>query len=267
MNLLTFDIEDWFHTHQNRQYYSGHIWKNLPSKVEEGTELILNMLDELGLKATFFILGWVAEYHPDLIKRIHAKGHEIGAHSHWHHNPQLLKPEDFEKDLRLCLNVIQDVTGEKVTTYRAPGFNLNLKDGWAFEILAENGIEVDSSVQISSSGKMPPLMVNAGDKEIMEFPLITTSMGIPYSGGGYFRVLPKSYIDYFIKNRTYNLLYFHPRDFDADYPFSNLFSFFRNSLNAINTKSSREHLVKILRELETSTIKDAVYKYKNQSNA
>jgi len=233
--------------------------------VEEGTALILSMLDNLGLKATFFILGWVAEFHPELVKKIHAKGHEIGAHSHWHHNPQLLSPDNFDKDLKRCLAHIQNLIGEKVTAYRAPGFNLRLKDDWAFHILAENGIEVDSSVQIRTAKNNPPLIVNMGNSEILEFPLITTSAGIPYSGGGYFRVMPVRLSKYFFRERDYNLLYFHPRDFDADYPFSNLFSLFRNSLNSFNTKFCRQRLIKVLGELETCTMKEAAIKYKNKN--
>ncbi|RLD88799.1 MAG: hypothetical protein DRJ09_07670, partial [Bacteroidetes bacterium] len=253
----------WFHTHQNRQYYSGHIWEALPSKVEANTDIILALLDELELKATFFVLGWVAAHNPDVVKKIHAKGHEIGAHSHWHHNPQLLKPDDFEKDIQLCLSHIQDLTGEKVTAYRAPGFNLKLKDNWAFEILAKNGIKVDSSVQINRMKNNPPVVIKAGDSEILEFPLITSSIGIPYSGGGYFRVLPKFYINHFIRKHDYNLLYLHPRDFDDHYPFSNLFSLFRNLLNSINTSICRDHLIDVLSELETCTIKEAAIKYKS----
>ncbi len=263
MNILTFDIEDWFHTHQNRQDYSGHIWKDLPSKVELNTERILTLLDELELQATFFILGWVAAYYPDLIKKIHAKGHEIGAHSYWHHNPQLLSKEGFDKDLKMCLSHIQDLTGEKVTTYRAPGFNLRLKDKWAFEILAENGIETDSSVEINKKNTPVPIVMNAGDKKILEFPLITTLFGLPYSGGGYFRAIPQKIVEYYFKKRAYNLIYLHPRDFDAQYPFSNLFSFYRNCLNKINTKQCKNNLKRILLEHNTITMGEAVANFKN----
>ena len=112
MHILTFDIEDWFHTHQYRYQYSGHIWETLPPKVEENTGRILDLLERLGLKATFFVLGWVADRHPGLVKTIQAKGHAIGAHSYWHHNPRLLSEKDFEKDVKHCLAILENITGE-----------------------------------------------------------------------------------------------------------------------------------------------------------
>lgn len=258
MNILTFDIEDWFHTHQNRKYYSGHIWKDLPSKVMLNTDIILELLDEIGIKATFFVLGWVAVYHPGVVKKIHSKGHEIGAHSHWHHNPQLLSPEDFNKDLKLCLDAIENVTGEKVTMYRAPGFNLKLGDKWAFEILAENGIIIDSSVQKNYCKRSIPVTLNTNNYEIYEFPLVTTPIGLPYSGGGFFRALPYRFVDYYFSKRDYNLIYLHPRDFDTDYPISNLFSVYRNLLNKFNTVNCQTKLLKLLKKYNTVTMGEAM---------
>ncbi len=258
MNILTFDIEDWFHTHQNRQRYSGHIWRDLPSKVADNTDRILNMLDVHGLKATFFVLGWVARYYPDVVRKIRHKGHEVASHSYWHHNPHLLSPEDFEKDLKLSLDVLQDITGTKVTAYRAPGFNLNLKDNRAFEIMAENGITIDSSVQLSRYPNEIPLSVKAGEKTILEFPLVATRMGIPYSGGGYFRALPVKFIDGLFSQENYHLLYFHPRDFDPKNPSTNLFPFWRNRINNINTDQCMGKLEEILSKYKTTTIGKAV---------
>lgn len=263
MNILTFDIEDWFHTHENRKYLSGHIWKELPARVEANTDHILQMLDELDLKATFFILGWVAEYHRGLVKRIHSKGHEIAVHSNWHHNARLLSPEDFEKDLVMCLSRLTDITGSPVVTYRAPGFSLRLKDQWAFDIMAANGIKVDSSVQLSSSHNDIPIIIEAGDTQIIEFPLIKSAFGFPYSGGGYFRAMPQPMLDYFFRDKKYRLLYFHPRDFDPDNPYSNIFSLYRNMMNSINTGGGMDRLKRILNSHDTCTVGEAVEQYNN----
>ncbi len=257
MNILTFDIEDWFHTHQNRQRYSGHIWRDLPSKVADNTDRILNMLDASGLKATFFVLGWVARYYPDVVRKIYDKGHEIASHSYWHHNPHLLSPEDFEKDMKLSLDVLQDITGSKVSAYRAPGFNLRLKDYWAFEILATHGITVDSSVQLRPFPEEIPLSVEAGGKTILEFPLVTTRIGLPYSGGGYFRALPMILVSRLFSQRDYHLLYFHPRDFDPENPSVNFFSFWRNRMNNINTDRCLEKLENVISNYKTMTMGEA----------
>ena len=263
MNILTFDIEDWFHTHQNRQRYTGHIWKDLPSRVEKNTGAILDVLEKHELKATFFILGWVAKYHPDLVRKIHSKGHEIAAHSYWHHNPHLISPSNFEKDLKMCLDEIQNVTGDKVTADRAPGFNLFLRDAWAFEILAENGITIDSSVQLLRMPKSIPLHIKIGERSIYEFPLLTSNYGFPYSGGGYFRLLPLSVLKYLFRKQEYNLIYLHPRDFDKDNPNTNLFSFFRNGLNSINTDGCMSKLEAVLSEFKTVTLSQALVQYDN----
>jgi len=257
MHIITFDIEDWFHTHQNRQYYSGHIWSELPARVEVNTARILDMLDELNLRATFFILGWVADHHPELVKQIQKKGHEIAAHSYWHHHANLISPTDFEKDLVLCLSRLQDITGDKVTAYRAPGYSLQLKDKWAFEILAANGISIDSSIQIRGNLHHVPIVVNTTGSQILEFPLLTTPFGFPYSGGGYFRVLPQVLLEYFFSGQGYRLLYFHPRDFDPENPFANMFSLFRNVLNSYNTDVCMDRLKKILTQSPCCTLGEA----------
>jgi polysaccharide deacetylase family protein (PEP-CTERM system associated) len=265
MNILTFDIEDWFHTHQNRRRTSGHIWKALPPKVEENTERILDLLERLERKATFFVLGWVAERHPELIKKIHAQGHAIGAHSYWHHNPQLLSEKDFEKDVKQCLNVLENITGEKITAYRAPGFNLRLKDKWAFEILDAYGIRADSSVQLWSSSRQVPITIKTARNQILEFPLITSPLGLPYTGGGYFRAVPQRLFQYLFRQQDYHLLYFHPRDFDPDNPASNLFSFSRNQLNRFNTGKCMNRLEQLLENIDTCTLHEAAAKYLNSS--
>ncbi len=257
INILTFDIEDWFHTHQNRHQYSGHIWDRLPPKIVPNTGRILDMLEEHGLKATFFILGWVAKREPALIRKIQAGGHEISAHSFWHHNPHQLSLADFEKDLKLCLDILQDITGEKVTAYRAPGFNLRLKDTNYFSILASHGITTDSSVELSRMPRNIPVVLKGRDYEIMEFPLVTTFFGLPYSGGGYFRALPAAYVKHLFKKQPYRLFYFHPRDFDPDCPSTNLFSFYRNRLNRLNTRKCPVKLEMILKQYHTTTLKEA----------
>jgi polysaccharide deacetylase family protein (PEP-CTERM system associated) len=258
MNILTFDIEDWFHTHKNRQQFSGYTWKNLPAKVEPNTDKILEMLDELELKATFFVLGWVAKNHPKLIKKIQSRGHEIGSHSYWHHNPHLITESDFEKDLKLSISAIQDVTGKKVTAYRAPGFNLFIKDQWAFDILFENGITVDSSIEVLPSQWKAPFYIEAGKTKILEFPLLFSQYKFPFTGGGYFRTIPLPILKSLFKEQEYHLFYLHPRDFDKDTPTSNMFSFFRNQLNTYNTAICLNKLKSILTDYKTISINQAV---------
>ncbi len=262
MTILTFDIEDWFHTHENRKYYSGHIWKKLPSRVEENTNRLLGILDEYNRKATFFVLGWVADMYPKLIKQIHSKGHEIAAHSYWHHNARLLTPEDFEKDLKRNLASLESIIGEKVIMYRAPGYSLKLSSKLAFEILVNNGISIDSSIQLFNSAYKAPFELNINNSSILEFPLLKTRLGFPYSGGGYFRVLPESILLDSFKKSDYNLLYLHPRDIDYENPSSNIFSAFRNWFNGYNTKNTLTKLSSLMDQHSTLTMGEAANIFK-----
>ncbi len=247
MLILTFDIEDWFHTHQNRNLYSGHIWDTLPSGIQKNTDRILDLLEKTGHKATFFILGWVVKLHPGLIRKISRAGHELAAHSNWHHNPNLLNPEDFEKDLILCKNRIEDVSGVKIAIYRAPGFSLGLKDEWAFDILIKNGIEIDSSIKLKRNKDVHgPFVIKTSSSQIIEFPLMAMASGFSWSGGGYFRALPESFIDNVFKQDEYNLIYLHPRDMDNKNPVTNMFSLYRNLLNSYNTGKCTKKLIRLL---------------------
>ena len=268
MHILTFQITDWFHNQNDRRYISGHIWKSLPIRIDENTNRILELLEEFEVKATFFILGWVSENHPGLVRRIYEAGHEIAAYSNWHHSAKRLVPEDFEKDLVMCLSRLENVTGEQITSYRAPGFSLRLKDQWAFDILAAKGITVDSSVELIGQKHKTPIIIKAGDKQILEFPLLKSAISIPYSGGVYFRAMPKFLYNYFFSDKVdkdmYRLLYFHPSDFDSHNPYSNLSSLYRNWLASYNTGNCMDRLRRVLQTYNTCTLGKAVAIYKSK---
>lgn len=263
MHILTFDIEDWFQTHENRKHHSGHIWKDLPSRVFSNTLQILDVLDMLDRKASFFILGWVAEQHPKLVKEIQRRGHEIGTHSYWHHNANLLHPADFEKDLTRSISVLSDITGNAISMHRAPGFSLRQKDLWAFEILKAQGIRIDSSVQLYPFHRSGSFPVSIDNYDILEFPLIKSPFLIPYTGGGYFRALPEKILNHLFQEDRYRLLYFHPRDFDPKNPYTNLFSIHRNWLNNLNTGICMNRLKTILLKSPSQTMGQAAADYWN----
>lgn len=264
MHLLTFDIEDWFHTHENRKHYTGHSWEKLPRRVEPNTHHILNTLDTHNRKATFFILGWIAQQHPALVKEIHARGHEIGSHSYWHHNASLLKPKDFETDLKKSLNTLETITGEKVISHRAPGFSMRLRHHHAFEILASQGITIDSSVQLWHTNHKGPFSIPTSQGTILEFPLLKTKAGFPYTGGGYFRTMPIDMLNKLFTGQKYRLLYFHPRDFDPENPYTNMFSLFRNKLNSINTHKCMSRLEQVLSNYPSHPLNEAAELIKSE---
>jgi peptidoglycan-N-acetylglucosamine deacetylase len=224
LNILSFDIEDWFHIFDSAYCNKPEKWKTLPSSVEKNTSWTLDFLEENKLRATFFCLGWVAEKHPSLIKKISDLGHEVAAHSYLHNKVYESDPQTFRKDTERVIKNLQDITGKSIDTYRAPGFSLNKNTLWAFEILHELGIKIDSSLKsnlhMGFPGRIPsePFLLKHNGYSIKEFPIRTFNFlgdHIVYSGSGYFRLWPYWFVKNRFKTSHYEMVYFHPRDFDS----------------------------------------------------
>jgi polysaccharide deacetylase family protein (PEP-CTERM system associated) len=229
-HILTFDVEDWFHILDNSETNDVAQWECFPSRLESGVKRLLDFCDRVGVKATFFILGWVAERAPDVIAEISRRGHEIACHSYRHQLVYTQSPSEFESDLVMGLDQIEFATGIRPIAYRAPGFSITAKCAWAFDILARNGIEIDCSVFPASRahGGIPGFP--AGEPCLLETPsgqqlkILPMSYGsvfgrrIVFSGGGYFRSLPYPILKLAFDHSEYVMTYFHPRDFDPDQP-------------------------------------------------
>src|SRR5579864_2175221 len=143
---LTVDVEDYFHVAAFRNCVSAANWDQLPSRVEGNTGKVIDLLDELGVKATFFVLGWVAERFPGIVRRISQAGHELGCHSYSHQLIYNLGPKAFQQDTVRGLDAIQQASGERVCAYRAPSFSIIKRSLWALDILVSLGITHDSSI-------------------------------------------------------------------------------------------------------------------------
>lgn len=232
-HALSFDIEDWFHIVDIPELEDRSKWNDFDSIVENKTSLILDILDEHETKATFFVLGWIAQKYPKLSKKITEAGHEIGSHSFWHHRVYEMKPEDFRHDLSLSIDVLEQQTGQKVKGFRAPSFSIIPGSEWAFDIIEELGLVYDASLFPASRGHGGyPCMQEAhiipldiANKFLFEMPMSIQGFGpvkIPFSGGGYLRLLPtviiKKYFDLFEENKTPVVVYLHPRDFAPEQP-------------------------------------------------
>lgn len=229
MNILTFDIEDWFHILDHPETKGSQQWANFESRLEQNLDTIFKILNDYDQKATFFIVGWMAEKHPKQIQRITELGHDIGSHTHMHQLVYEQKPKDFKSDLKKSISVLEECTGTKVKYFRAPGFSITNDTPWAFEALLENGIEIDSSVFPASRshggfqqfGSAKPTLISYQGQILKEFPINTVNVfgkDIIFSGGGYFRVFPYKLIESFTKKSDYIMTYFHPRDFDFNQP-------------------------------------------------
>ncbi|MCW9709123.1 polysaccharide deacetylase family protein [Fodinibius salsisoli] len=232
-HALSFDIEDWFHIAGLPQLERRGNWEQYPSIVEDKTNLILDILDRYGVKATFFVLGWVAQKYPSLVRDIAARGHEIGTHGYWHYRVNTLSPDQFHDYLKQSVEVLEDLIGSKIKGYRAPSFSITQGNEWAFEVMSEMGIEYDASLFPAQRGhggydiEQGPQILSKEyfDTRFAELPMSMISFGsmnIPFSGGGYLRFWPKSVIKYGFnqleKREIPGVVYLHPRDFAPDCP-------------------------------------------------
>lgn len=222
LRLLTFDIEEWFLYEQYPKGGKGYFLPIINNLLDE----LLDILDSHNHKATFFCLGIIAREYPDIIKKIALRGHEIGCHSDRHLRVNEMTPEEFENDLQIAKKSLESVINSKITSYRAPAFSIGSKNLWAFDILARNGIQIDCSIFPATRSEVGynnfkhagPVIIRTIYGELLELPLnIYNFRGfkVPYSGGGYFRLLPYSVIKTMTEKSDYVMAYFHLRDFDS----------------------------------------------------
>jgi polysaccharide deacetylase family protein (PEP-CTERM system associated) len=230
-HIFTIDLEDYFHTEAVHSTVSADDWSTMPSRVEESMDRLLALLADSDASATVFVLGWVAQKHPELIRRIQSCGHELACHSYMHRPVFRLTAEEFRRDTARAKKVIEDVSGAAVLGYRAPNFSIFDQTPWAFPILADLGFVYDSSTHpihhdISNNPNAPrePHMVANG--QLLELPVSTVRVaGVnwPIGGGGYFRMLPYHYSaiglkTYSSKHSHPAVFYIHPWELDAYQP-------------------------------------------------
>lgn len=218
MNIITFDIEEWYN---EKAHYGGRQFKY--DLFDEALGRTLDLLDEIDVKGTFFCLGKLATDFPHVIKAIADRGHDIGCHSNEHFWLTKMDDKILRNDTTEALKALEDLTGKKVTSYRAPAFSITSQNLWTIEVLAECGIENDASVfpMTRDFGGYPsfpqdnPCTIQYHGVRLHEFPVcITRIFGrqTVYSGGGYFRMLPYQYVNRIMQKRDYNICYFHMND-------------------------------------------------------
>jgi polysaccharide deacetylase family protein (PEP-CTERM system associated) len=231
VNALTFDVEDYFHVTGFADRIDPATWDLYELRVELGTRTILDALAAAGCRATFFILGWVARRRPALVREIADAGHEIASHGSWHRRVDTQTPDEFRADVRDARRLLEDLTGRPVTAYRAPSFSITPACRWAFEVLVEEGYQVDSSI---SPGKRDtvapgcdgtPFVLRNAAGELTEYPMPAVhwlGRSFPIGGGGYFRLYPYRLTRCGLRaiNRAGRpfAVYLHPWEFDAEQP-------------------------------------------------
>ncbi|MCA9284794.1 MAG: polysaccharide deacetylase family protein [Phycisphaerales bacterium] len=233
VNALSFDIEDWFHMVEVDAVSDPEEWPSLPTIVERHTDWIVETVTAAKVRATFFVLGWIAERHPAMVRRIAEAGHELATHSHWHRKVYELDPESFREDMRRSIDAIESASGAKVRGFRAPSFSITPGTEWAFDVLHDLGLSYDASLFPTARGhggypcplEAHPFTAAPSGRPMPELPMSVMSIGgkrVAFSGGGYMRLFPEWLIrrgfEQLHRAGRPVVVYLHPRDFAPECP-------------------------------------------------
>ena len=232
-NALSFDIEDWFHLLGLAEFDAPSQWPAMPSLVERYTDRILEVVAAHDVRATFFVVGWIAERYPHLVQRIAANGHELASHSHWHRPVTALSRAEFREDVKQSIDTIEQCAGVKVLGFRAPGFSITPDCRWALDELRDLGLSYDASALPPvwrARGERCPARAHYqhgmdGDGRLLELPISTTGVGrwqTRFCGGGYLRLFPRWLVERAMARHNRKglpcVVYLHPRDLAPDCP-------------------------------------------------
>jgi polysaccharide deacetylase family protein (PEP-CTERM system associated) len=281
LNAMTVDVEDYFQVSAFEAVVPRGSWERFERRVAANTDRLLEIFAEVGVRATFFVLGWVAEREPDLVRRIAAAGHEVASHGYGHRLVYDLTPDQFRDDVRRSRAVLEPLTGQPVLGYRAPSFSITERSLWAFDILLEEGFAYDASIfpirhdryGIPSAPRHPFWVsrgANSNDlgrawtpgddaglarpPRLLELPATTVRLGgvnLPVGGGGYFRLLPYAWTRWGIGRvndveRRPVMFYLHPWEVDPAQPrlAGSALSRFRHYRNLAQTEGRLRRLLR-----------------------
>ncbi len=281
--LLTIDVEDWFQVENLRPWYPQNSWNNQQLRVERNTHKLLDLFDkskEGTIKATFFVLGWIAEKLPDLAREIHKRGHEVASHGYNHHMCNRLDKNTLVNDLTHSKKLLEDIIGEEIKGYRAPNFSIN---DATLELIQQAGYQYDSSFNnFSRHGRYGWISINGHQKQgialqyhnrFHEIPISNLKLAgkvLPWGGGGYFRFIPflifKAGIQNILKKNDAYMFYMHPWEIDPEQPrvdeVSGL-SRWRHYLNLEKTQLRLAKLIEAYRHCNYVTCSQYLEKVKN----
>lgn len=257
-NALTIDVEDYFHVAALSKSISTADWNNIACRVEKNTTVLLDLFEQHSAKATFFVLGWIAERYPELIKEIDRRGHEIASHGYSHQLIYTQKPDVFREETINSKKLLEDIIGKEVNGYRAASYSITKKSLWALDVLADAGFKYDSSIfpvrhdnyGIPGSPTEPHLLETPAGTHLVEYPLSTYKLlgqTLPVAGGGYFRLYPYWLSRFFYTNINKQskpfVFYLHPWEVDPEQPRvkASWFSEFRhyNNLDVCESRLSK----------------------------
>lgn len=234
VHAMTVDVEDYFHVSALAKVIKPTDWESWPSTVERNTRTLLDLFDEANIKATFFVLGWVADRYRELIREINSRGHEIASHGYSHQLVYKQTPDEFRAETARSKQLLEDLIQRPVQGYRAASYSITRQSLWAIDILAELGFTWDSSIfpvyhdryGIPDSPTTPYRLQTANGATLLEFPLTTARLGgysMPAAGGGYFRLYPYALSRALFRRATQDntvpaIFYLHPWEIDPEQP-------------------------------------------------
>ena len=232
-HILSIDLEDYFHVEAFAGSVSREQWSDFPARVEANTHRLLDIFDRFDVKATFFVLGWVAWRFPGLVRQVQERGHDLACHSYWHRRIYTLTPNEFRADTRQARDTIEQITGVRVSGYRAPSWSVTKDSLWALDILADEGFAYDSSIfpirhdiyGIPNASRYPYFHAGLQGEQLLEVPPPTLRIGgtnFHAAGGGYFRIFPFAYTEWafrqFESEQRPLVFYLHPWEVDPEQP-------------------------------------------------
>ncbi|MDO4550098.1 MAG: DUF3473 domain-containing protein [Planctomycetia bacterium] len=275
-NAMTVDVEDFYQVSAFEKYISRDDWSQYPQRIEDSTRRILEIFEQSQISATFFILGWVAQKYPFLVREIERGGHEIGLHSYSHRLIYEMTPEEFREDLRKGKVILEDILGKSVYSFRAPSFSITQRSLWALEILVEEGIRYDSSIfpiyhdrYGIPGGKVEMHEISTASGVLYEFPpsvMKFLGKNFPVSGGGYFRLYPYRFSRFCLRNVNIRagrpfIFYIHPWEVDPQQPrlpFGSRSTQFRHRVGLSRNEGK---LLRLLKDFRFSGMQDVMDAY------
>lgn len=231
-HLFTVDVEEYFQVKALESVVSRDTWLSRPSRVRQSVDTLLESLERHGARGTFFVLGWIADHRPDVVRAIHDAGHEVASHGYWHERVNTLSRRAFREDLRRAKDALEQVAGAAVSGYRAPNFSIITGCEWAFDDLIGEGFRYDSSLfpivrrgyGYPTAPRVPHVITREGG-QLAEYPLATRrvmGMSIPAAGGGYLRHFPFALIRGAFRHASASgeaaTFYIHPWEIDHEQP-------------------------------------------------
>lgn len=273
-HAMTVDVEDYYHVAAFANVIKPSEWDQWPSRVEANTDKLLQLFDAANIKITFFILGWVAEKYPELVKRIQAQGHEIASHGYSHQLIYRQTPDVFRAETAKSKQILEDLTQVPVIGYRAASYSITHKSLWALDILAELGFTWDSSIfptrhdnyGIPGSPEEPYTIITSSGARLTEFPLTTAKVlgqSVPAAGGGYFRQYPYVLSRWLFDRASLNqskpqIFYLHPWEIDPEQPRVPNASWFSNFRHYTNLKRCLPRLERMIKDFQFGTISQSL---------